>query len=98
MAVSDMVYGSGLKNNGQKLDITPSTSGVEWVIHNIYIPLGSTCAVYRYIDGTNDILMHNISYSIGNLDYHCNNSSFIYVKNNGSSTVCIGYDGMVSGT
>lgn len=98
MALGDMVYGADSKATSQNLNIKPSTSGIEWVIHNIYVPLGSTCALYRYVDGSNDILINNLSYSIGNLDYHCNMDSYVYVQNLGASAVYIAYDGIVMNT
>jgi len=94
MAVSDMVYDQVTILNGQSMDIAPSVSGHEWVVHNISIPFGSACEFY-HTDGTNNILIMNIASSLLSYNFHCNTSSYYTLKNVSGSTIYASYDGAV---
>ena len=94
MTVSDMAYNQAAVLNGQSLSIVPSTSGIEWVVHNIIIPFGSACELY-HTDGTNDILIMNTSTSLLSYNFHCNISSYYTLKNISGSTIYASYDGVV---
>jgi len=94
MTVGDMVSGHTTVLSGQYVTIVPATSSVEWVIHNIYIALGSSTEVYR-TDGTTPVKLMNSSTSLLSYEFHCSTSSYITIKNVGSTTLTIGYDGIV---
>ena len=94
MAVSDMAYNQVTLLNGQSMDIVPSTSGIEWVIHNIIIPFGSACEFY-HTDGVNDILIMNTSTSLLSYNFHCDISSYYKLTNVSGSTIYVSYDGVV---
>lgn len=94
MAVSDMAYNQVTLLNGQSMDIAPSTSGIEWVVHNIIIPFGSACELYK-TDGSNDILIMNTSTSLLSYNFHCDISSYYKLTNISGSTIYASYDGVV---
>ena len=94
MTVSDMAYNQSALVNGQTLNIMPSMVGVEWIIHNIIVPFGSTCELYK-TDGTNTIKIANISTSLLSYNFHCNISSYYTIKNVSGSTIYVAYDGIV---
>ena len=96
MTVGDMVSGLESKLNNQSITIGPSTVSLEWSIHNIYIPFGSKCEIYR-TDGSNTILiMTTTSSLLSPYTFHVSTSQYITVKNVSGSTINIGYDGVIT--
>lgn len=96
MTVGDMVSGLESKTTTQSITIKPNTASVEWSIHNIYIPFGSTCEIYR-TDGSNTILiMTTTSSLLSPYTFHVSTSQYITVKNVSGSTIYIGYDGVIT--
>jgi len=71
-------------------------SGVEWIIHNIYIPTTGQAELYA-TDGTNPILVDS-SYGGGWLNhfFHLTNAQYLEVKNTGALAIYMKYDGIVS--
>jgi hypothetical protein len=69
----------------------------EWVIHNIYIPIGSTVEIYRWNDigTTPEILITKVSNSMLFQSFHCTLDEFIIVKNISGASIYISYDGVV---
>ena len=78
----------------QSMNIQPSGASEEWVIHNIIVPFGGSCELYA-TDGTNNIKMMNLSMSI-NVEFHPTNDHYYTVKNVGSTTIYVGYDGLIT--
>ena len=77
------------------LDIQPSGSTEEWVIHNIIVPLGCTCELYK-TDGTYYILDGTLSCSIKRVQFHCTNAIYYTIKNVGATAVTVSYDGIIT--
>lgn len=94
MTPGDMAYGQSTLLNEQSLTIRPSTSTVEWMIHNIIIPFGSACELYQS-DGSINILIMNVSTSLLSYNFHCSTSSYYIVKNVSGNTIQVGYDGLI---
>lgn len=96
MAEGDMCSGSvQLIDDGYAL-IKSDTVGIEWVIHNIYIPQGSAIEIYHYYNSTpsQEILLFSTSNSLCGYFFHCSNESCIKVVNVSGSTIYVGYDGI----
>lgn len=92
-AAGDVVTGISSIAANAVLDIKPS-SGVEWVIHNIYYNQG-TVEFYK-TDGTN-LLKFDSDPSAGarlGAVFHCTNAQWIQVKNTAATATIIGYDGI----
>jgi hypothetical protein len=94
MTQGDMIAGHETVLAGQSILISPSGGTTEWAIHNIYIPLGATCELYR-TDGTTPIKLMNASTSLLSYNYHCNISDYITVKNTGATSITVAYDGLI---
>jgi hypothetical protein len=76
------------------LDLQPG-SGVEVVVHNVYLPEGKKCELYYY-DGT-DTIKHLTTYSsLYNVQFHCTNAVYIRVKNVSGAAAILAADGMVT--
>lgn len=82
--------------SGASINIRPSTD-VEWVIHNIYIPLGSTVELYRWnnIGTTPQILMHKLTNTTSFQSYHATIDDFFIIKNISGSSIWVSYDGVL---
>jgi hypothetical protein len=94
MTLGDMVTGQTTLLSGQSMVINPSSSAVEWAIHNIYIPLGATCEVYK----TNGSLYTKFivaSTSLLSYNFHCNSESYITVKNTRPDPIEVAFDGII---
>jgi len=91
---TDMAYDSATLLTGQSLVIMPSSSADHWIIHNVVLPFGSTCEIY-WTDGTNTILIMNTSTSLLSYNFHVNTSSYYTVKNIGTSSINVSYDGVI---
>jgi hypothetical protein len=94
MTIGDMVNDQVELLTTQSLDIDPASASVEWAIHNIYIPIDGTCEIYR-TDGTLTTLFMTVSNSLLSYNFHCSLYSYITVKNIGTSTITVGYDGLI---
>lgn len=95
MAIGNMVSDTVSILQNQFAYIQP-TGTDEWTIHNIYIPFGATCELYRSTP-TQDILITKISTSLlGQYTFHCSSSSYIRIKNIGSTGIIVGFDGLQS--
>lgn len=95
MAVDDMVYGQDTVLDGNTMDIKPTNSGEEWVVHNIYVPPG--CSVGVYSTGSiDDILIIQTPFSlIGQFNFHCNGTQYLKLQNDSGNTAVLGFDGIV---
>lgn len=94
MAQGDVVSGISTVASGNTLDIKPTTTGDQWVIHNIYYNQG-TVEIYL-TDGTNALQFYTDT-SEGGLfgaTYHCTTSHYLQVKNMNSGNTIIGFDGV----
>lgn len=82
--------------NGSFMDLQPG-SGVEVVIHDIYVPNGTAYEVY-YSDGTNNILYLSMPAGGGslNLQAHCSNTYYVRVKNVSGSAAYMSASGMTT--
>jgi hypothetical protein len=76
------------------LTIQPG-SGVEAVVHNIDVPVGTAVEVYRY-DGTNSILLDSGSESYSDFHWHVTNTHYLRVKNVSGGAAYLAADGMVT--
>jgi hypothetical protein len=82
--------------NAAHLDLQPG-AGVEIVVHNIYVPVGSAVELY-YFDGTDTIKFDEdpVDGSRYNQQFHCTNSVYVRVKNVSGAALILGADGMVT--
>lgn len=71
------------------------TSGTEWIIHNIYLPAGSSVELYR-TDGSNDIKIDSGTDSWTGCVFHVTNGIYFKVKNVSGGAIYLGYDGVIS--
>lgn len=95
-AVKDMVCGMNTLADDSTMDIKPSISGEEWVIHNIYIPFGKSVGIYR-TDGVRSVLVLQTTMSLfGQFNFHCNVTEWIALKNDSGATIDLTFDGVVS--
>ena len=78
------------------MDLNPS-AGVEIVIHNIYVPTGTSYTVEKY-DGTDSTIFASMPAGGGmlNVQFHCVNGDRIRVKNTSGSAANMAADGMVT--
>jgi hypothetical protein len=93
MAAGDVVTGITSVATTGVIDIKP-TSGVEWVIHNIYWGQGPV-ELYK-TDGTNSIKFDTDTSFGGRMStvFHVTNSQWIQIKNTAATATLIGYDGV----
>jgi hypothetical protein len=94
MAVGDTIGTIASVAAGSYYNIRPG-SNYEWIVHNIYY--GGAVALEKY-DGTHSI---EFDTSIGAgihayYAFHCTYSTYIRIKNNGTATIFVGYDGIQS--
>lgn len=77
------------------LDIHP-TAGIEWIIHNLFIPDGIAggVEVYAY-NGTLSVLIGTFTSTQMLVNFHCTNTDYIRIKNVSGSSADLGYDGIV---
>lgn len=78
--------------NNASVDVKPET-GVEWVIHNIYVESGKQVKVYR-TDGANSVLVDTVTGSLLAFFFHLTSEMYIKLENVSGETINIGYDGM----
>jgi hypothetical protein len=95
MAVGDaVVVASTSVANNASMTLQPS-SGIEWVIHNIYAP--STAAIEIYMtDGSNAILVDKNTGGYLGYFLHLTNAQYMTVKNVSGGTVYMKYDGIIT--
>lgn len=95
MAAGDaVVVGLTQETNNSSLTIQPGAS-VEWVIHNIFVPEGSSWELYK-TDGSNPIKVASGAAPMFNLQLHATNAQYFTLKNVSGSTIYVGADGMVT--
>ena len=94
MAIGDMVSDHVTLLPNQFMTINPSVSSVEWIVHNIYIPIGSTCEFYK-TNGSTATKFMIVSNSLLSYNFHCSSDSYITVKNVGSNTINVAFDGLI---
>jgi hypothetical protein len=82
--------------DGSWLDIQPAAS-VEWVIHNVYVPEG-TSVDFEYYDGTNIITFDSddIDGSRFNQNWHVTNGTRVRIQNTSGATAFLAADGIVT--
>lgn len=76
------------------LTIQPA-SGVEWIIHNLYVPSTATIELYR-TDGTNPILVDSNAGGYLGYFFHLTNANYMTIKNTTAGAIYMSYDGIVS--
>lgn len=81
-------------NAGSSLTVQPG-SGIEWIIHNVYVPTDATIELYR-TDGSNPIKMDSNTGGYLGFFFHLTNAQYMTIKNTGASAIYISYDGIVS--
>jgi len=92
MAIGDVVSGLSSVAADGFLDIRPG-AGEEWVIHNIY---HEDAVELSFYDGSNTITF-DVDTGPGVwawMEYHCNNTRRLRVKNIATASKLIGYDGV----
>jgi hypothetical protein len=95
MTVGDVVSTQVQLLSTNSLDVRPATSAAEWVIHNIYLPFGSTIELYRN-DGTYSFKISNLSSSLLSYSFHCTRNNYLTITNVGTGSVYISYDGVIT--
>jgi len=81
--------------SGASMDIKPTSSTAEWIIHNIYIPNGKQVKLYRG-DGTNWIEIDTITSSLMAYYFHITYSQYMRLYNTDCASFYVGYDGITS--
>ena len=78
------------------MDLQPG-SGVEIVVHDIYVPAGTSYEIY-FSDGTNNILYLDMPAGGGalNLQAHCTNTNYVRVKNVSAAAAIMAASGMTT--
>lgn len=78
------------------MDLQPG-AGVEVVIHDIYVPTGTSYEIY-FSDGTNNILYLSMGSGGGalNLQAHCTNTNYVRVKNTSAAAALLAASGMTT--
>lgn len=94
MTQGDMIASHETVLSGQEVTICPSGSTTEWIIHNVYIPIGMLCELYR-TDGVTPIKLMNVGTSLLSYNMHCDIDNYITIKNVSSVTITIAYDGLI---
>lgn len=97
MAVGDVFQvGPTSVSSGSWLDVQPG-SGVEWVIHNVYVPAGVPVD-FEYYDGTNIITFDtdSVDGSRYNQNWHATNTKRVRIQNNHGSSQFLAADGIVT--
>ena len=95
MALGDaVVVASTSVANGSSLTIQPG-SGIEWIIHNIYVPEDSAIEVYA-TDGANPIKFDSNSGGFRQEHWHLTNAQYITVKNVSGGSIYMKYDGIIT--
>ena len=96
MALGDaVVVASTSVANGSSLTIQPG-SGIEWIIHNVYVPEGSAIEVYA-TDGSNAIKFDsNPSGGFRQEHWHLTNAQYFTIKNVSGSSIYMKYDGIIT--
>jgi hypothetical protein len=95
MASGDAVNGLASVGSGAYLTIQPG-AGVEWIIHNIFVPDGSSSGVEVYAwTGATFILIATITSSMLTHNFHVTNTYYMKLKNLAGGALYLGYDGIV---
>jgi len=95
MASGDAVNGLSSVAGSAYLSIQPG-AGVEWIIHNILVPDGSTSGVEVYAwTGATYILIATITSSMLTHNFHITNTYYLKLKNLAAGALYLGYDGIV---
>jgi hypothetical protein len=94
MAIGDVACGLSSVAAGAYLDIRPAGTQ-EFVVHNIYHDGNVSIEMY---DGSNSLVFDSETGAGAYTKnaFHCTNAQRIRVKNNGSASQLIGYDGVVT--
>lgn len=97
MAVGDVTNQITLVATGAYLDIQPST-GVEWVIHNIYHEADVELYYHDTENSYNLLFATDTAGGVfADFFFHCTNEHRIRVKNTNASSKLIAYDGVITG-
>ncbi len=83
-------------NDAAHLDIQPGAS-VEWVIHNVYVPLGTEVEFYYY-DGSITIKFDadDVDGTRYMVNWHATNGTYVRVKNISGGAAVLSADGIVT--
>ena len=95
--MADTVSGTVSIAADSTINIRPSTTDEEWIIHNIYTSLGNLIEIYRWNDTgtTSQILIAKTSSTLSAVYYHCTTTGYLIIKNKSGSTIYVGYDGVI---
>lgn len=91
----DAAFGYATLLIGQSITIMPSSATDHWIIHNVIIPFGATCEVYQ-TNGVYSVLAMTTSTSLMSYSLHCTTSHYYTIKNVGTSTITVSYDGVIT--
>lgn len=95
MTVGDVVSGH-ISIIAGGTEIVQPASGVEFVIHNVYVPRGSNVLVYK-TDGITDVLIEQLSSPMLSFNVHVTNDVFVKIVNGDDvNSVLVSYDGIVT--
>ena len=95
MTSGDAVNALSSIGTGAYLTIQPG-AGVEWIIHNLLVPDGSTSGVEVYeFTGATSLLIATITSSMLSHNFHLTNTYYLKMKNLSTGSVVLGYDGIV---
>lgn len=98
MAVGDAVVTAPVAiTAGSTATIMPG-SGIEWIIHNIYVQTTATSVELYATDGGANPVLVDTSYGGGWLNhfFHLTNAQYLSVKNTGATTIYMKYDGIIT--
>lgn len=90
----DIAYGSATLLTNQSMTIMPSSATDHYIIHNIIMPFGSTCELYQ-TNGSTTVLVLTTSTSLLSYNFHCSQDSYYTLKNVGTLSINVAYDGVV---
>ena len=94
MSSGDAVRSIAQVTAGNYALVQPS-AGIEWIIHNLFIPDGVAGIEVDAWDGTLSILLGTFSGPLLYCNFHCTNTDYIRIKNTTAGTINLGYDGIV---
>jgi hypothetical protein len=95
MASGDAVNALASVAASGTLNIQPG-AGNEWIVHNIFLPEGSTSGVEVYaVTGAVECLLKTVTDPLLTFNFHVTNTYFLKLKNLAGVNVVLGYDGIV---
>jgi hypothetical protein len=93
MASGDAVNGLESVNDSAFITIQPA-AGVEWIIHNLFVPDGESVDVYL-TGSAGSILIMSVVTSLFQHNFHLTNTQYLTMQNVSGGILLLGYDGIV---